>query len=160
MAGVLLSGPAGAGKNALARDLLNELPDAVLLDFQSLYAAILGILRQDDGRFPNRQAHQSYALALAEYIRRAGITGAMDMELTPIVTNSDGDATRRSFLLGLLGPGSEERIIDPGIEVVQRRLAVAVSAEGEPTLTPDCTAAINRWYGRYISERRERRQNG
>ena len=53
MAGVLLSGPAGAAKSALARRLLRESPElAAIADFQSVYAAISGDIRGLDGKIP------------------------------------------------------------------------------------------------------------
>ena len=55
-----------------------------------------------------------------------------------ILTNSDGDADRRQFLLGRLGPSAAERVIDPWhFEVVTQRLSV------EGTLDPDCASAIS-----------------
>ena len=111
----LLSGPAGAGKSALARQLLADLGGAgVVVDFQAIYAAMLLLLRDDDGRYPERNASQSHLLALAEYVRRAMIGGALEMDIEIIATNSDGSPTRRAYLLGLLGPGATERVIDPG----------------------------------------------
>ena len=63
MAGLLLSGPAGAGKSREARRLLVELPAAVLIDFQSLYAAILGLTRDTEtGRYPERDDRHRYGL--------------------------------------------------------------------------------------------------
>ena len=60
-------------------------------------------------------------------------------------TNSDGDPTRRAFLLEQLGDGAEERIIDPGREVVRARLSDAITGE----LGSACEGAIDRWYGRF-----------
>ena len=140
---ILLSGPAGAGKTQIARDLLAQLPQGVLIDFQTLYAALLGILRNADGRFPERESHRAYALAMAEYLRRAAITGALNMELDPIVSNSDGSEIRRHFLLSQLGPGAVERVIDPGVELVRERLT---GPDG--ILSENCNQAIARWYGR------------
>ena len=76
MANLLLSGPAGAGKSALARELLAELGGAgVIVDFQAIYAALALLLRDDDGRYPPRESTHAHLLALAEYVRRAAITG-------------------------------------------------------------------------------------
>ena len=117
MAGLLLSGPAGAGKSEEARRVMAEsnIP-AVVIDFQAIYAALLLLDRDADGRYPERQGRDSHLLPLAEYTRRAATTGAVDRQLFAIVTNSDGDADRRRTLLGLLGAGGQERIIDPGRE--------------------------------------------
>ena len=144
MPGILLSGPAGGGKTQEGRRLLATLGiAAVLIDFQTILAGLLGIQRNPvTGRYPERRPEDDYALALAEYIRRASITGALLQEVFPVVTNSDGGAQRRGFLLGLLGQDAEERVIDPGFDVVAERLAV----DGE--LSPQCQEAINRWYGR------------
>ena len=144
MANTLLSGPAGGGKTQAARRLLTSATvPTIMIDFQSLYASVLGIERDPEtGRYPPRRPQDSYALPAAEYLRQAAITGAIAQELDIVLTNSDGDADRRAFLLGRLGPTASEVIIDPGIEVVTERLSV------DGTLDPDCAAAIQRWHGR------------
>ena len=142
MAGVLLSGPAGASKSALARQLLSENPGlAAIADFQSVYAALSGDVRGPDGRYPLRVEQ---LLPLVEYVRRAIISGAVARDIDVIATNSDGDPERRAFLLSQLGPGATERIVDPGEQIVAARLSD--SATGE--LSPECGSAIGRWYGR------------
>ena len=143
MPGVLLSGPAGAGKSQRARQVRAETPGpAVVIEFQELYAMLLGLQRMDNGRYPPRLESDAFAMPMAEYLRRTAITAATARDITPIVSNSDGDQGRRAALLGFMGPGSTEIVVDPGIEVVTERLSV------EGTLDPDCFAAINRWYGR------------
>ena len=112
-------------------------------DFQSIYAAILLLERQPDGRYPEREPADAHALALSEYVRRAIITGAQQQDLDVVVTNSDGDPERRAFLLNLLGAGATERIVDPGIAVVRQRLA---GPDGD--LSEQCDAAIARWFDR------------
>ena len=141
---ILLSGPAGSGKSQEARELLSAASvPTIMIEFQDLYAGLLGIRRNPEtGRYPPRRPQDSYALPLAEYVRQAAISGAIAQELDVILTNSDGDADRRQFLLGRLGPSAAERVIDPGISVVTERLSV------EGTLDPDCASAISRWYGR------------
>ena len=144
MASVLYSGPAAGGKTQAARRLLAAATvPTVMIDFQSLYASVLGIERDPEtGRFPPRRPQDAYALPLAEYARQAIITGAIAQELEIVLTNSDGDSDRRNYLLGRLPATASEVIIDPGIQVVEQRLSV------DGTLDPDCRRAIQRWYGR------------
>ena len=116
--------------------------DAVIIDFQAILASLLLLRRNADGRYPERQPNQSYLLPLAEALRLFAIQFADDSEVDVIVTNSDGSPARRNFLLGRIGAGAVEQVIDPGRDVVAARLAV------DGALSPQCTEAINRWYGR------------
>ena len=142
MAGLLLSGPAGAGKSQEAARLVAEATTpTVLADFQAITVAVLGHVRRRDGSYPKRP---SWSLPLIERIRRTVIDDATAREFDVIATNSDGDPERRAALLNRLGPGATERVIDPGREVVEARLTDAITGE----LDPECTAAIGRWYGR------------
>ena len=142
MPSVLLSGPAGAAKSALARRLLRESAElATIADFQAVYAALSGDLRGPDGRYPLRDDR---LLPLTEYVRRAIITGAVARDIEVIATNSDGDPVRRAFLLGQLGTGAVERIVNPGVDIVSARLADPETGE----LSDECDGAIRRWYGR------------
>ena len=142
MPSVLLSGPAGAAKSALARRLLAESSElAAIADFQSVYVALTGDARGPDGRYPLRN---DTLLPLTEYVRRAIITGAVVRDISIIGTNSDGDPGRRETMLARLGAGATERIVDPGRAVVSTRLADPETG----ILSDECEAAINRWYGR------------
>ena len=141
MAGLLLSGPAGGGKSAAAREELAAHPQALVVDFQTIYAGLLLLQRDfDTGRYPERDPADDYIMPTVEFTRRAIITGAIGRGLFTIVTNSDGNGERRRFLLDLLGPGATERVIDPGEMEVERRLS-----NGGP-LSPQCRDAKNRWY--------------
>ena len=140
MPNILLSGPAGANKSALARQLLRDDPGLrAVADFQAIYRALTLVERGPDGRFPLRDES---LLPLVEYVRQAAITGATQREFGLIVTNSDGDPRRRASLLERLGAGAVERIVDPGEEVVKARL----SDPFDGALSRECAGAIDRWY--------------
>ena len=144
MTGVLLSGPAGAGKSQTARRIYASLViPALIIDFQSLYAALLQIERLPDGRYPERLASEAHVLAITEYLRRAAITAARRAELYVIATNSDGSIARRAKLLNEMGPGAIEQVIDPGEDVVVRRLS-----DSSGLLSSQCREAVDRWYKR------------
>ena len=142
MAGILLSGPAGAAKSALARRLLAESTElAAIADFQLVYRALTDVERGRDGRYPLRDER---LLPLTEYVRRAIISGAVNRDIAVIATNSDGDPERRAFLLGQLGAGAVERIVDPGRNIVEARLSDPETG----VLSSECDSAIGRWYSR------------
>ena len=102
MAGILLSGPAGAAKSALAWRLLQDHPQlAIVADFQAIYAALTLAERDRRGRYPARDAR---LLPITEYVRRAAISGARERDIDVVATNSDGSPERRAFLLRELGP--------------------------------------------------------
>ena len=145
MPNILLSGSAGSGKTSVARQLRQDLPEAVIADFNELLTTLLGILRLPNGRYPERVDGDDYAKALAELLRHTIIREAREQELTVITTNSDGSPTRRAYLLGLLGPGAEERIIEPegGRVTVETRLS-----RPDGTLSSQCREAVSRWFDR------------
>ena len=142
MPNILVSGPAGAGKSDVARELRDEMDGpAVIADFQSLYAAISGDVRGPDGTFPMRDER---LLPITEYVRRALISGAVSRQIGVVGTNSDGDPDRRAFLLEQLGEGSEEQVVDPGEDVVRSRL----SNRRTGRISTACKAASDRWFRR------------
>ena len=142
MPNLLISGPAGGGKSAIAREeLAAQAGPAVVADFQSVVVALLQLERLADGRYPVRPG---WVLPLTEYVRRSIITGAVARDISVVVTNSDGASERRKFLLAQLGPGATEKIIDPGRATVEARLADAATGQ----LSPECQQASNRWYAR------------
>ena len=144
MASLLISGPAGAGKSEIARQELErrrlEGEPAIAADFQALYAALSLQERGTNGRYPLRQAD---LLPMAEYARRAVMTGAAGAGIDVVATNSDGDINRRRRLLAELGEGATERVVDPGRDAVAARLS-----DASGNLSAECEAAIGRWYGR------------
>ena len=137
---ILLSGPAGAGKSALARRILAEADGPMIAaDFQAIVAALLLQERGADGLYPIRP---EWVLPIAEYTRRAVIGAAVDRDLPLVATNSDGDPARRRFLLSRLGEAAAERVVDPGRAVVEARLADPMDG----ALSNECKGAVDRWY--------------
>ena len=143
MANLLISGPAGAGKSAVARLRRREMAQpAVIADFQSIYVALSGDVRDDDnGNYPERDPD---LLPLVERERQRIIRDALEAEIGIVGTNSDGAQARREYLLGILGPDALEEIVDPGIDVVTARL----SDPSTGSLSDSCSSAISRWYSR------------
>lgn len=143
MPNLLITGPAGANKTAEARRVLEASNEPmVAADFQSLLSALTLLERQPDGRYPPRRVSQaSWLLPLTEYLRMAIIGAAQDRGVDVVSTNSDGSPERRALLLSRLGPGATEQVIDPGIDVVTKRLSV------DGALSDQCREAIQRYYG-------------
>ena len=137
-----VSGPGGGGKSAEARRLLAAMAGAgILVDYQSIYAALTGVERSTlDGRYPDRV---EALLPIVEYTRMAAIAGARDRELNIVATNANGDAQRRRELIQALGPGAVERILDPGRQVIEARLT-----DARGLLSDGCRDVVNRWYSR------------
>lgn len=145
-ANVLLSGPAGGGKSAAARRERAGIEaaggPAVIVDFQSLYAALTGDQRGSDGRYPERD--NPVLLPIVEHMRQHAIIVARERDIGVVATNSEGGRRRREYLLGLLGPGAVETVVDPGRAAVVAHLAV------DGALSPQCEIAIGRWYNRLV----------
>lgn len=145
MPSLLISGPAGAGKTQEARRLLQEATAPTLAsDFQAILVALMLLERDPEtGRYPQRlDSQSSWLLPMVEAIRQTVITLSQERQLDVVATNSDGDAARRAFLLSRLGTGAAERVIDPGIDVVHRRLSISGRLSGQ------CRDAAGRWYER------------
>ena len=143
---VIISGPAGAGKTERARDLIAELRaeglEPIAADFQSLYAALLLVNRQEDGRFPERADDAAYILGMVEYIRSTIARRALADDMPVVATISERpDGSRYRALAALLGGAAREETIDPGVDVIVRRLG-----ERNGTVSSQCMEAISRWY--------------
>ena len=114
---------------------------AVLADFQSVYVSLSGDVRDDNGDYPERDPN---LLPLAERERQRIIRDAVEMEIGVVATSSDGAQARREYLLGILGPGAVEEIVDPGLDIVTARLSNPATG----SLSDSCSSAISRWYSR------------
>ena len=138
---VLLTGPAGSGKSAAARELLRTGKADVAADFQSVLVGLLLLERGQDGRYPARDRAAERLIPLAQAIRSTIIAEARTRGLTVVTTNSNGSPAQRQRLIAELG-GASERIIDPGRQVVEQRLADPVTGQ----LSTQCGQAIGRYY--------------
>ena len=100
MPNLLVSGPAGADKSAVARLRRREMQQpAVLADFQSIYVALSGDVRDDNGNYPERDPD---LLPLVERERQRIIRDALEAEIGIVGTNSDGAQFGASTCLGYL----------------------------------------------------------
>ena len=113
-----------------------------MADFQSILAALLLLERDPEtGRFPPRDRAAERLIPLAQAIKVAIIAEARARDLTVVETNSSGSPAQRQRLLAALG-GASERIIDPGRQVVEQRLADPVTGQ----LSSQCGQAVGRYY--------------
>ena len=144
MAGLLISGPAGAGKSAEGKRLLSEATEpTILVEFQEILAFLLGLRRDPTtNRYPERRPQDAYAIPLAAAIRRFTIVEAVDQNIYTIASNSDGDPARRAGLVRILGLGATELIIDPGYAAIVENLSI------EGVFSEQCQEAANRWFER------------
>ena len=144
MPNTLVSGPAGAGKSAVAKTLvaLAEEP-TVLVDFQAIHVALTGAERRSDGTYPLRDER---LLPITEYVRRAVIGAAVERDIGVVATNSRWRPRTAGVPAGpARAPARTERIVDPGRVAVEARLSDPVTFELSATIAAE---AINRWYTR------------
>ena len=138
----LVEGPAGSGKSQILAGMLAAGELDVVADLTALWAALRGIERGPDGRYPIRTAADpAIASGLAAYVRaavvRQGLRDDLDVGVT---TGTPSTATRWSEVAEESGARFAVRTIDPGEAVVRDRLAV------DGVLSDECAGAIGRWY--------------
>ena len=128
----LLIGPAGGGKSQLAERAVE--PGDVLIDFGRLSAALFPA---DAG-----QERRDSMLPFLAAVRTFAVRAAAERGLSGLVTFSDG---RRETIQRWQGEtGGEVYVMDPGEEVVRRRLGR--SQRGREAA---CDVAMARWYDNY-----------
>ena len=145
MAGTLVSGPAGAGKSAQVKVIVDAADEpTIVADFSRIWQAISGVERDQDGKLPERDDSWNWILPLTEFLRRAAIDEARHRGIAIVGTTSDGSPETRQSLMDRIGT-DDERIVDPGESVVEDRLRDRRTGR----LSRSCRRAVNRWYRRY-----------
>ena len=136
MALTVVAGPAGGGKG----DWIAEHQDAsdVVIDFtrifNALYPGLSGAVRDDS---------VATQLRMAQWVKQAAIRHAAEMSLNGFITTADPSAIDDILFVSYGTRPENLTIIDPGREVVQRRLGVS-----QPGRDSECGKAIARWYSR------------
>ena len=134
----ILRGPAGAGKSQWFE--ANSEPGDLWLDITAIWAAVRGLERGPDGRYPVR-LDDDRGLRVAAYLKSVGIAFAEREGLDGWTSTSSSSpvAVERLRAAGATG---RTITLDPGLSVVQRRLADPDTGE----LDPECDRALLRWY--------------
>ena len=135
----VVRGPAGAAKSQYIQE--NAEPGDVILDVTALWAALTGVERDENGRYPVRRADEN-GLRLALYLRAAGVRFSEEQGFGGFATTSSSSpiAVERLRERGASGP---VLTLDPGREVAERRLRDPDTGD----LDPECSRALIRWYG-------------
>lgn len=142
---LLLEGPAGADKSAVASALIASGAYDAVSDLSRFWSALAGVERDSEGRLPVRTPGDQ-KIALASYLRAAAVRRSLAAGLRVIVTTaSPGEVTRWQGVAGEMGAGFNVRTEDPGRAVAAQRLAAKFGGTPE-NLTPQCEVALNRWY--------------
>ena len=130
-------GPAGAGKSQYIAASIRA--GWVVIDYTALYAALSGVQRGPDGKYPERVTGAPL-LPFVAGMKTMALRMAVERELSGFVTSSSlADVEALETITG-----ETAKVIDPGEDVVRARLADPVSGE----LSPECSAALRRWYRR------------
>ena len=138
----LLEGPAGSNKSAAARRMIQAGEADVVADVTPLWAALRGVERGPDGKFPVR-ADDDPALPLARYLQAAAVREGLREGRNVVVTTSRrGQAPRWQAVAAETGDELTVRTLDVDRATIAARLA---GPGGE--LSPACQAAMARWFG-------------
>ena len=145
MALTLLEGPAGSGKSQEAEAMLESGEADVLADLTAIWAALRGMRRGADGKYPVRTDDDpAIRTGLAAYIRAAVVRQSLRDGLNVIVTTaSPGMATKWEEVAAETGARFTVRTMDPGRDEAFRRLADPETGE----ISDECLGALRRWYG-------------
>ena len=139
----LIEGPAGSGKSQIVAEMLAADELDIVADLTAIWAALRGIERGPDGRYPIRTDDDpAIASGLAAYVRTVVVRRGLEKDLDVAVTTGTPDtAVRWSEIAEESGAAFSVLTVDPGEAVVRDRLAV------DGVLSDECAGAIGRWYG-------------
>ena len=143
----IIRGPAGAGKSQWYE--ANREPGDLIIDVTVLWAALLGLERDGNGRYPVRLASDP-GLRMALYLKSTAIRFAAENGISGWATTSSSspDALERlrERIVSGGGAGAVGRVVtvDPGESVARSRLADPDTGE----VSDECNRAVRRWYGR------------
>ena len=135
---VIVRGPAGAGKSGYVER--ERRPGELLADFTMLYAAVAGVTRGPDGRYPVRQDTDPL-IPIVAAIKAFVVREAARRGLRGYVTTSSSAPGELARLRELGASDAAPITLDPGESVVRARLA---GDDGE--LSEQCRLALARWY--------------
>ena len=144
---LLIEGPAGGGKSQHLRNMLDDGALDVAIEFTPIWASLRGYRRGADGHYPVRLDDDRTA-AIAGGMMHAGTRLALRAGLrTGVTTGSSGRAESFAEIAADELAEFDVRTIDPGREVVERRLAAAFPDPETGGLRTECAAALDKWYG-------------
>ena len=140
----LVEGPAGSGKSQIVNEMLASGELDVVADLTAIWAAVRGIERDDDGRYPVRTDDDpAIASGLAAYTRAVVVRRGLEQDLdVGVTTGTPETAPRWSGVAAESGAAFSVLTVDPGRAVVTARLA-----DADGVLSDECAGAIGRWYG-------------
>ena len=138
MAVNILRGPVAGGKSQW---LDENAPDDLRIDVTPLWAALRGLERDSDGKYPVREGDDP-GLRTALYLKSVAIRFAAqeDIEAWTTTSSSSPEAVERLRAAGATG---RTVTVDPGETEIRRRLADPDTGE----VSDACQDAIVRWYG-------------
>ena len=153
----VLRGPAGGGKSQWLEENVGN--DAIILDTTRLWAALLNIERDAEGRYRERLRGEP-GLNVAQYLKWTGLrlTAREGLDAWFTLASSSPEAiTRIQRTIEEFGARiGRIATVDPGIQTSIRRLAISLERHGlrpvdKPTakygLSDECEEALARWYG-------------
>lgn len=141
----LLQGPAGSGKSQIARDMMQDDPDAILADYTALWAAMRGVERDPETRkYPIRKADDPVVQSgVGTKIKKAVAREALRADRNVIVTSATKgmEIVWKDFVEIQDGNHTfQVRTVERSLLQVKAELTV----DGE--LSDECRGAMKRWF--------------